>query len=102
MYVVDGPRRPANAKSSMLQENNAACTLYVHTSFDMYSDRHVLGLLLCSRVNALCCAVLCCARGTALRKDTHIRKEEKTGEKRKKNAKKAHKAKKFRNVPQYW
>ena len=46
----------------MLQENklNAAC-MRVYTCFDMYSDRHVLGLLLCAGVIALCCAVLCCA-----------------------------------------
>ena len=51
----------------MLQENNpdTAGMLYVHTvvpgtSFytGMYSDRHVLGLLLCARVIALCFAVL--------------------------------------------
>ena len=30
----------------------------VHTSFHTYSDRHVLGLLLCSGVIALCFAVL--------------------------------------------
>ena len=47
-----------NAKSFMLQENNpdVAC-MYIHTSFDMYSDRHVLGLLRCAGVIALCCAV---------------------------------------------
>ena len=32
--------------------------MYVHTSFDTYSDRHVLGLLLCAGVVAMCCAVL--------------------------------------------
>ena len=50
----------------MLQENkrDAAC-MYVHTYFDAYSDRHVLGLLLCAEGIALvCCAVLCCARGS--------------------------------------
>ena len=43
----------------MLQENNsdAACK-YMHTSFDMYSDKHVLGVLLCAGLIALCCAVL--------------------------------------------
>ena len=44
--------------------------MFAHTSFDRYSDWHVLGLLLCAGVIALCCAVLCCAvlscdRGTA-------------------------------------
>ena len=40
--------------------------MYVHTSFDTYSDRHVLGcLLLCAGVLARYgCAVLCCARGS--------------------------------------
>ena len=54
-----------NAKSSMLEENNmdAACMLCVHIILililrRMYSDRHVLGLLLCARVIALCFAVL--------------------------------------------
>ena len=56
----------------MLQENkrDAAC-IYLYTSFDTYSDRHVLGcLLLCAAVVALlrcallCFAVLCCARGS--------------------------------------
>ena len=57
--ILGGNRRLANAKSSMLQENkrDAAC-MYVQTSFDTYSDRHVLGLLLCAGVIALCCAVL--------------------------------------------
>ena len=43
----------------MRQENNpdAAC-MYVHPSFEIGSDRHVLGLLLCAGVIALCCAVL--------------------------------------------
>ena len=43
----------------MLQEDkrDVAC-MYVHTSFDTYSDRHVLGLLLCAGV---ICAVPCCA-----------------------------------------
>ena len=54
-------------KSSMFHENkrDAAC-MYVHTSFDTYSDRHALGcMLLCAGVIALlCCAVLCCARGS--------------------------------------
>ena len=45
----------------MLQENPDAACMYVHTSFDMYSDRLVLGLLLCAGVIALCCA-----RGTAV------------------------------------
>ena len=47
----------------MLQEKkpDAAC-MYVHTSsFETYSDRHVLGLLPCAGVIALCYAVLCCA-----------------------------------------
>ena len=35
--------------------------MHVRTSFDMYSDRHVFGLLLCAGVIVLCCAVLCCA-----------------------------------------
>ena len=49
----------------MLQENkrDAPC-IYVHTSFDTYSDRHVLGLLPCAGEIALCFAVLCCARGS--------------------------------------
>ena len=41
----------------MLQENkrDAAC-MYVRTSFDAYSDRHVLGcLLLCAAMIALLC-----------------------------------------------
>ena len=41
----------------MLQESkpDAAC-MYVHISFDTYSDRHVLGcLLLCAGVIALLC-----------------------------------------------
>ena len=43
----------------MLQGNNRdAARMYVHTSFDMYSDRHMLDLLLCAGVTALCCAVL--------------------------------------------
>ena len=60
--ILGACRRLANAKSSMLQKNNpdAAC-MYVHTSFDTYSDRLVLGLLLCAGVIALCCAALCCA-----------------------------------------
>ena len=43
----------------MPQKNNpgAAC-MYVHASLDMYSDPHVLGLLLCAVVISLCCAVL--------------------------------------------
>ena len=54
--ILGANRRLANAKISMLQEINpdAAC-MYVHTSFDMYSDRHVLGLL-CAGVIALCCS----------------------------------------------
>ena len=49
----------ANAKRSMLQENNSnAAYMYVHTFFDTYSNWHVLGLLLCAGVIALCCAVL--------------------------------------------
>ena len=49
----------------MPQENkqDAAC-MHVHTSFDTYSDRHVLGVLLCAGVIALCRAVLCFARGS--------------------------------------
>ena len=49
----------ATAKSSMLQENKrgAAC-MCVHTSFDTYSDQHVLGLLLCAGVIVLRCALL--------------------------------------------
>ena len=59
--ILGAHRRLANAKSPMLQENNPdAVCMYVHTStcFGMYSDQHVLGLLLCARVVALCCAVL--------------------------------------------
>ena len=43
----------------MLQENKSygAC-MYAHTSFDTYSNRYVLGLLLCAGVIGLCCAVL--------------------------------------------
>ena len=44
----------------MLQKPDAA-RMYVHTNCDTYSDGHVLGLLLCAGVVALCCAVLCCA-----------------------------------------
>ena len=52
-------------QSSMLQENKPdAARMYVHTFFDTYSDRHVLGLLLCAGVIALWCVVLCCARGS--------------------------------------
>ena len=40
------------------KQPDAACMLYVHTSFDMYSDRHVFGLLLGARVIALWIAVL--------------------------------------------
>ena len=97
--ILGANRRLANAKSSMLQENNpAAASMYVHTSFDLYSDRHVLGLLLCPGV---ICVVLRCARGTAVDTQQHARthneKNEKTGKKTKKNVKKA---KKFRKVPQ--
>ena len=61
--ILGANRRLANAKSCMLQGNSrsAAC-MYVHASFDTYSDRHALGLLFCAGVIALCCAVLCCAR----------------------------------------
>ena len=63
--ILGANRRLANAKSAMLQENNpdAAC-MYVYTRstyFDMYSGRHVLCLLFCAGVTALCYAVLCCA-----------------------------------------
>ena len=49
-----------NAKRSMLQENkwDAAC-MYVHASFDKYSNRHIIGLLLCAGVITLRCAVPC-------------------------------------------
>ena len=61
-HILGASRLPANAKSSMLQENNpdAACMLYVHmyTSFDMYSDWQALDFLLCARVIALRYAVL--------------------------------------------
>ena len=90
--ILGATRRLAKAKSSMLQENNldAAC-MYVHTSFGMCSDRHVLGLLRCAGMIALCCAVLCCAvlccaRGTTAvdtqrQQYSYIqRKIEKTGE----------------------
>ena len=50
-----------NAKSSMLQENNPDAACMYSYSFDVYSDRHVLGLLLCAGLIALCCIVLCCA-----------------------------------------
>ena len=58
-------RRLANAKSSMLQETkrDAAC-MYAHTSFDAYSNRHVLGQLLCARGITLCFAVLAVQRHT--------------------------------------
>ena len=57
--ILGANRRLANAKISMLQENkrDAAC-VYVHTSFDTYSDRHVLGLLHCAEVIALWLALL--------------------------------------------
>ena len=60
--IFGANRRLANAKSSVLEENNpdAAC-MYVHTSLDMCSDRHVLALLLCAGVISLSCA-----RGTAV------------------------------------
>ena len=55
--ILGANRRLANAKSSCLQENNAdAACMCVHTSFYIYSHRHVLGLLL---------RVLSCDRGTA-------------------------------------
>ena len=37
---------------------------------DLYSDRHVLGLLLCAGVIALSCASLCCARGSHTQRHT--------------------------------
>ena len=63
-YILGANRRLANAKSSMLQENkrDAAC-MYVHT-FDTYSGRHVLALLLCAGGIALCCAVFAVQRHT--------------------------------------
>ena len=63
--IVVAKRRLAIAKSSMCHENkrDAGC-MYVHISFDAYSDRHVLGLLLSAGVIALCRAVICCARGS--------------------------------------
>ena len=63
--MLGANRRLANAKSYMLQEDkrDVAC-MYVHTSFDTYSDRHVLGLLRCAGVIALCRVVLCCARSS--------------------------------------
>ena len=42
------------------QTGRSMHVMYVYTSFDTYSDRHVLGLLLRAGVIALCCAVLCC------------------------------------------
>ena len=49
----------------MLQENkpDAVCT-YVHTYFDTYSDRHVLGclLLFAGVIALLCCPVLAAQR----------------------------------------
>ena len=59
--MLGANRRLANAKSYMLQEDkrDVAC-MYVHTSFDTYSDRHVLGLLLCAEgIALLWCALLC-------------------------------------------
>ena len=44
-------------------KRDEAC-MYLHTSFDTYSDRHILGFLTCAGGIALCCAVLCCARGS--------------------------------------
>ena len=42
-------------------KRDAAC-MYVHASCGTYSDRHVLGLLLCAGGIALCCAVLAVQR----------------------------------------
>ena len=55
----------------MLQGNkpDTAC-MYVHTSFDTYSDRQALGLWLCTGEIALCCAVLCCAHGSGSQQHT--------------------------------
>ena len=64
-----GADRLANANSSMLEGNKRdEARMYLRTSFDTYSDRHVrVGcLLLCAAaISLLCCAVLCCARGLA-------------------------------------
>ena len=62
----------------------------------MYSDRHVLALLLCAGMIALCCPVLCCDRGTAVvtpRQHTGTYNNKKNGEKKneKKHVKKASK-----------
>ena len=49
----------------MLIGKQTGHSIHVRTSFfDAYSDRHVLGLQLCAGVIALCCDVLCCARGS--------------------------------------
>ena len=59
--VLDGPDKSFHASGKQPGRR-----MHVRTSCDMYSDRHVLGLLLCAGVIALCCAVLCCARGIAV------------------------------------
>ena len=66
IYLVHFRCEQATCKCQALHApGNAACTyVNTYTSFDAYSDRHVLGLLLCAGGIALRCAVLAVQRRT--------------------------------------